>query len=162
MPQLDIGTYAPQLIWLAIVFIALYLVMSWKVLPRIGTVLGERRDRIEGDLSDAEQFKKNAEKAFADYEEKLAEARAKAQEIVKASQDKARAEIEARQSELSADLAKKGEESAAQIEKAKTEALSHIREVASDAAGAIVERLIGTEPKSDDIRAAVDAATSNR
>jgi len=159
MPQLDIGTYAPQLIWLAIVFIALYLVMSWKVLPRIGTVLGER---IEGDLSDAEQFKKNAEKAFADYEEKLAEARAKAQEIVKASQDKARAEIEARQSELSADLAKKGEESAAQIEKAKTEALSHIREVASDAAGAIVERLIGTEPKSDDIRAAVDAATSNR
>jgi len=38
MPQLDIGTYAPQLIWLAIVFIALYLVMSWRVLPRIATV----------------------------------------------------------------------------------------------------------------------------
>jgi F-type H+-transporting ATPase subunit b len=162
MPQLDIGTYAPQLIWLAIVFIALYLVMSWRVLPRIATVLGERRDRIEGDLSDAEQFKKNAEKALSDYEEKLAEARAQAQGIVRETQDKARAEIEARLSELGAELAKKGEESVAQIEKAKAEALSHIREVAADAAGAIVERLVGTTASPEQIRAAVDAATTNR
>jgi F-type H+-transporting ATPase subunit b len=159
MPQLDVGTFAPQLIWLAIVFIVLYIVMARRVLPRIGNVLGERRDRIEGDLSDAEQFKRDAEKALADYEEKMAEARSKAQATVRATQDKVSAEIEARQSELGEKLAKRGAEAAREIERAKADALSHVREVASDAAGAIVERLIGETAKPDQIRAAVDAAT---
>ncbi|HKJ73557.1 MAG TPA: F0F1 ATP synthase subunit B' [Alphaproteobacteria bacterium] len=162
MPQLDVGTYAPQLIWLAIVFTGLYLVMAWRVLPRIATVLGERRDKIDGDLADAEQFKRDAEKSLADYEEKLAEAKSQAQAIVKASQDKARAEIEARQAELGQDLAKRAAEASEQIGKAKAEAMSHIREVASDAAGAIVERLIGETAKPDQVQAAVDAAASNR
>ena len=123
MPQLDVGTYAPQLIWLAIVFTGLYLVMAWRVLPRIATVLGERRDKIDGDLADAEQFKRDAEKSLADYEEKLAEAKSQAQAIVKASQDKARAEIEARQAELGQDLAKRAAEASEQIGKAKAEAM---------------------------------------
>ncbi len=158
MPQLEVHDFAPQLIWLAIVFIGLYLVMSWRILPRIATVLGERRDKIEGDLADAEQFKRNAEKALADYEQKLAEAKSKAQAIIKANHDKVSAAIEARQSEVSAELAKRASAAADQIDKAKAEAMSHIREVASDAAGAIVERLIGETAQPEQIKAAVAAA----
>ena len=158
MPQLEVHDFAPQLIWLAIVFIGLYLVMSWRVLPRIATVLGERRDKIEGDLADAEQFKRDAEKALADYEEKLAEAKNRAQAIIKANRDKMTAEIEARQGELAAELAKRASAATAQIDKAKAEAMSHIREVASDTAGAIVQKLIGETAKPEQVQAAVAAA----
>lgn len=159
MPQLEVHDFAPQLIWLVIVFIGLYLVMAWRVLPRISNVLGERSGRIEGDLSDAETFKRDADKALADYEAKLAEAKGKAQAIVKETQDAVRTEIESHQAKLGEELARQAAEAAADIEKAKTEAMSHIREVAADAAGAIVERLIGETAKSDQIQAAVTAAT---
>ena len=50
MPQLDISTYPPQLVWLLITFLALYLVV-WKVaLPRIVDVREARQRRVEDDL----------------------------------------------------------------------------------------------------------------
>jgi len=158
MPQLEVHDFAPQLIWLAIVFIGLYIVMTWRVLPRISNILAERSDRIEGDLSDAEKFKRDAEKALAEYEEKLAEARGKAQAMVKDTQDKIRAEVDARQAKLGQELAKQAADAAADIDRAKSEAMSHIRDVAADAAGAIVERLIGEAATPDQVKAAVDAA----
>ncbi|MDA0676265.1 MAG: F0F1 ATP synthase subunit B', partial [Proteobacteria bacterium] len=54
MPQLATGDFVPQLVWLAITFIALYVVM-WRVaLPRIVDVLEERQRRIDDDLLMAE------------------------------------------------------------------------------------------------------------
>ena len=42
LPQLDPTTFEPQLIWLFITFLALYLVMSKSALPKIGSILEER------------------------------------------------------------------------------------------------------------------------
>ena len=47
MPQLDLSTFPSQLFWLAVVFIVLYVLMARLGLPKIGTVLAERRQRIE-------------------------------------------------------------------------------------------------------------------
>ena len=61
MPQLDISTYPPQLVWLLITFVALYLVV-WKVaLPRIVDVRESRQRRIEDDLGKAETLRTEAE-----------------------------------------------------------------------------------------------------
>ena len=79
MPQLDVATFPPQLIWLAITFVVLYLLMSRLGLPRVGGVLAARRDRIEGDLEKAAQMKAEAEAVIAAYERALAEARQQAQ-----------------------------------------------------------------------------------
>ena len=68
MPQLDPATFAPQLIWLAISFIVLYLLMKTVGLPKIGRVIDQRRARIGGDLEQAATAKHDAEAVLAAYE----------------------------------------------------------------------------------------------
>ncbi|MEC7398311.1 MAG: F0F1 ATP synthase subunit B', partial [Pseudomonadota bacterium] len=81
MPQLDISTYPPQLVWLLITFVALYLVV-WKVaLPRIVDVRESRQRRIEDDLGKAETLRTEAETVLAALEKSHADAAAEAQGI---------------------------------------------------------------------------------
>src|SRR5690606_23669808 len=56
-PPFDPSTYASQLVWLAVTFGALYLLMSKIALPRIGEILEVRRDRIESDLAEADRLR---------------------------------------------------------------------------------------------------------
>ena len=46
MPQLDVTTWPPQLIWLAIAFLSLFLVMRFVALPRVGGAIERRQKRI--------------------------------------------------------------------------------------------------------------------
>src|SRR5438477_36123 len=46
MPQLDVSTFTPQLVWLAISFIALYLLMSRLGLPRVDAIIAARRSSL--------------------------------------------------------------------------------------------------------------------
>ena len=75
LPQLDAHTFAPQLFWLVLTFGALYFILSRVALPRIGEVLEERADRIVRDLEAAQRLKDDTDKALADYEKALADAR---------------------------------------------------------------------------------------
>ena len=72
MPQLVLEDWVPQLIWLAISFVVLYLIMSRVALPRIGTVIEQRRDRIAHDLDQAAHLKQETDQAIAAYESSLA------------------------------------------------------------------------------------------
>ena len=56
MPQLDISVFPTQLFWLALIFVALYLIL-WKVaLPRVTEVRESRQVRIESDLEKAHEL----------------------------------------------------------------------------------------------------------
>jgi len=154
-PPLDASTFAPQLIWLAITFVALYLIMARIALPRIATVIEERRDRVANDLDQAEQLKRKTEDAIAAYEEAITKARAKAHGLAQAARDKLNIEIEREQADVMAEIAAMTTEAETRIQGSKAAALSHVNEVAADTAEAIVRTLIGGRVTKADVTDAV-------
>ena len=107
MPQLELNDFAPQIIWLVISFVTLYLIMARVALPRIANVLEERRDRIASDLDKAEQLKRKTDEAIAAYEESLAEARNSAHAIAQETRDKLSAEVDAEKAQVEKQIAEK-------------------------------------------------------
>lgn len=162
LPQLDPQNFSSQLIWLAITFAILYVLMSKMALPKIGDVLEERQQRIDDNLAKADDLKAQSDAAAKAYEASLAEARAKALSAIREVKDKAHAEASARQSELNTDLQAKIAVSEKAIAKARDEALAGIMDVAVDVAASAVEKLIGEAPKEASIKAAISAALKSR
>jgi F-type H+-transporting ATPase subunit b len=158
MPQLDFATFVPQLAWLAIVFLTLYVLMSRIALPRIATVIEGRRERIAGDLEKAAQSKAQTDAAIAAYEKALAEARAKAHTIAQATRDQLAAETDAKRVAIEGQLNEKIAKAEAAIKATKETALANVRTVAVDVAGAIVTQLLGEEADKAATERAVDAA----
>jgi F-type H+-transporting ATPase subunit b len=157
-PPFNQETFASQLVWLAIFFVALYVIIARAAIPRIGGIVEARRDRIEGDLAEANNLKEQSSTALAAYEKSLADARGRAQALANETRDKLNAEADtarrALETELNAKLAKAEKTIAA----TKTAAMSNVRSIAVDTASAIVERLTGTAPAAGAVESAVTNA----
>ena len=162
MPQFDPTTFAPQLFWLVITFLVLYLIMSRLALPRVGGILRNREERIADDLDKAERLNKEAEDAMAAYEQALSDARAKAHEIAAETRARLQAETEAKQADAEARLATQTEEAEARIQASRDEAMSNVREIATDAATAVMTQLLGKTPDASAISGAVDSELARR
>ena len=155
-PPFQRETFASQIVWLVITFVALYLLISRVAIPRIGGIIEDRAKRIEGDFAAAQRMKEESEAALAAYEKSLAEARNRAQAIGTEIRDKLHAEAEERRKALEAKLTADIAASEKQIGATKAAAMSNVRGIAVDAAAAIVERLIGSAPPAPVVSAAVD------
>jgi F-type H+-transporting ATPase subunit b len=158
MPQLNPLDWAPQLIWLVITFGILYLLMVYVALPRIGSVIEARADRIKQDLAEADRLRRETEEAIAAYEQALAEAKQKAHAIVEAGRAKLKEETAAERARLESRLAERGAEAEARIGQAKESAMRDVNTVAADVAADIVRQLIGIAPAKGEIEKAVQAA----
>ena len=159
-PPFDSSTFPSQLLWLAISFGALYYIMATKALPAIGATIQARKNRIAKDIDDATAMQQKADAAAAAHQKSLADARAKAQSLAQGARDQLAAEAEARRQAVEADLAAKFAEAERQIAATRAQAMSSVGAIAHEAAGAIVERLIGRSAKPDALSAAVAAQKS--
>ena len=75
MPQLNPEFFVSQLFWLVVTF-SFLLLFLWKVsLPRIGSVLEKRENKINNDIETAKQLQIEAEKIQNQIEQKLHEAK---------------------------------------------------------------------------------------
>jgi F-type H+-transporting ATPase subunit b len=83
------------MIWVFVVFGIVLLILRKSVFPLIGQALDKRAETISGDIDAAEQLRTDAEGVLTEYRERLAEARAQADEIV----SRARAAADAHQKE---------------------------------------------------------------
>jgi F-type H+-transporting ATPase subunit b len=154
-PPFEKETFASQLLWFALTFIALYLLMSRVALPRVGSILEDRRRHIDGNLADAQRLKGESDAAIAAHEKALAEARGRAQTLANEAREKAAAAAEARRKEVDTGLHARIAEAEKTIAATQSAAMTNVRGIASEAAAAIVERLTGVAPTSNDVGDAV-------
>jgi F-type H+-transporting ATPase subunit b len=161
MPQLDVNTWPPQLFWLAVTFLVLYFIISKIVIPRTGGVIEGRKNQIDSDLNAAQRFKADTDKAVADYEKALADARGKAQTIGKETRDRLSAEVDKERHKLDGELAAKIAAAEKTIQEARSKALASVTELATDIAADIVGQLTGTKVTKADAASAVAKAQGN-
>ena len=157
-PPFQKDTFASQLVSLVIAFVALYLIVSRIALPRVGSLLDERQNAIDGDLAAAQKLKDDSDSALKAYESELAAARSRAQAISAETRDKLNAASEAERKTLEQRLSVKLAEAEKTIASTRETAMSNVRGIAADAAAAIVQRLTGVLPDGASLNSAVDAS----
>ena len=138
----DLYPHWEELLVGALAFAVLfYFVWKW-VLPRVGALLEERRDKIQGDLERAEETRRQAEQELAEYRQQLANAREESNGIIEEARKTAeqlRADIQARaEREAAATVAKAQEEIRAERDRVFQELRGEIGEIAVTLAGRVV------------------------
>ncbi len=143
MPQLDFATFPSQIFWLAIAFGLLYLALDRFLIPRIGGVIEERKDRIADDLDMAARKKAEADEAMAAYDRNLFEARAKASAIAAENRAILDAQLAEESAAQEAELEKASVKAEKKIAKARADAMAHVEDIALEVAEELVTTLGG-------------------
>ena len=160
MPQLDPSTFGSQLFWLLVCFGALYLVLSFIVVPRISKTLATRAQTLENDLEEAEKFRGQAEAALQAYEDALAEARSRALALAQEMRAEVQAETDRQKAELDAKLAEQAAAADAALMKSRDAAMAGLKDAAAGLVGDVMEA-IGSDKASDgDVAKALDSVAA--
>ncbi len=124
-------------------FLIVFFFVWRKALPSINKTLEARQQAITGQLSEAEEAKREAESLLADYKAQLADAKAEGNRIIeeaRAAGEQLKADIVARaEEEASQTLAKAREE--AQSEKGR--ALAEARREVGEISVGLAEKIVG-------------------
>ena len=85
MPQFNAKSFNSQLFWLIITFTALYITITYFILPRIRENIRLRKNKIANDIERAENIKAEIENMISQSNIKLEEAKNQAQKMIKES-----------------------------------------------------------------------------
>ncbi|MDG2402720.1 MAG: F0F1 ATP synthase subunit B' [Amylibacter sp.] len=157
MPQLDFSTFPNQIFWLIVTLVVLYLVLSRIALPRIATVLSERHGAIQRDLDKAEEMKRSAIEAENTYNKALADARAKANDIVNEAKSEIQKDLDKAIAKADLEISAKAVESEKAISAIRDSAVQSVEEVANVTANNIVDAILPEAADTKTIKAAVAA-----
>ena len=161
LPQLNPHDFAPQLIWLAITFALLWWLLAKVALPKVGSVIEQRAQRIQRDLDEAARLKIETEKALADYETSLASARGRASGIAKVIRDKLTTEVDGERGKVDRQVASKVSDAERRIGEMKLRALSQVGQIATETTQAIVAELTAKPVSRDEAAGVVKAVMGN-
>ena len=140
----DLYPHLEELIVGAIAFAILFFFM-WKwVLPRIGKLLDQRRDKIQGDLERAEELRREAEALLEDHKQRLVGTREEASKMLEEARETAermRAELlEKAQREAEGIVARAQDEIRAERDRVFQELRGQVAQLAVELAGRVVEQ----------------------
>lgn len=143
-PPFDAATFASQLFWFALTFVALYLVLWLVVLPQITAVLAKRAGTIASDLDQAAQKSAAAEAARSNMEKAVAKARADARAMIDAARADVTAKLNAEQEAAEKRLVERISTAEARVNAARERALADVPALAEALARDIADKLAPT------------------
>jgi F-type H+-transporting ATPase subunit b len=158
MPQLDYHDFAPQLVWLAIAFVALYFVMSRLAVPRIADTLAKRQAKIQGDLDAAEKANEETRALVAAYEKRLADAREDARRLTRERGEADSAEAATLFKDLHDRLAKQIDEAEKRIAAQRDDVMAGLEHMARDIGQDVYAKIAGQPADQGALAGKVTAA----
>ncbi len=146
--QENLYPHAAELIVGAVAFAIIFFFM-WKwVLPRVNTLLEERRQKIQGEMEKAEQAHHEADEELSQYKAQLANAAEEANRIIEEARKTAeqlRADLQARaEQESQAIVARAQEEIRAERDRVFQELRTQVAQIAVELAGKVVGQELDT------------------
>jgi F-type H+-transporting ATPase subunit b len=161
-PPFETSTFAPQLVWLALIFGLLYLLMSRLALPQVASILSKRRTTIDSDLDASRELQAKAQSAAQRNDATLQAKKEEAQAIGREAHEKIAVEIGAARAEAERRFAAALAEAETRIGAEKAQALTHVESIATDAAAAILAKLTGAPGDPAAIAAAYRNVTTGQ
>ena len=154
-PPFQSENFPSQLLWLALTFVLLYVLMSRVALPRIGSILAERSRRIADDLKAAQGLKEQSDAAMPPTRRRSP---TPAPALNRSPTRRASSRPQRRRNRskrLEAQLHERLAAAEQSIAATRSAAMGNVRTIAADTAAAIVERLIGKAPAQQEVAAAL-------
>ncbi len=163
-PQIDFANplTKSQVVWLFIIFFALYLLLDRWALPQVSEVLDARAKRIGTDLDAARSAKAQADTAVAELIAATKKAQAEAQAQVASAVDAAKAEAAAQALVANVRLETQLAQAEMRIDAARAASVGALKEVAMTTTADVVSRLIGFAPEHSVVENAVGRALAAR
>ena len=157
MPQLNFASplTVSQIVWGAILFGLLYVLLSAWALPKVARVVDARHASVAGDLETARASKAEADGAVTELTAATRQARSEAQAAVANATQTAKADAAARSAEMNARLDAQLAEAEGRIGAARASAMGALRQVATETATVVVTRLTGHAPDTGTVDGAV-------
>jgi F-type H+-transporting ATPase subunit b len=164
MPQLNFANplTLAQVVWLAIIFFALYLLLDRWALPKVSDVLEMRASKIAADLDAAKEAKTHADAAVAELVAATKKAQAEAQASVSSAVDAAKAAAAAEAAIANTKLEAQLADAEARINAARAASVGALHDVALTTTAELVGRLCGFAPEPATVEHAVGRALTAR
>jgi len=154
-PPFDFSAFPSHLFWLAIAFGILFFFVNRLVVPKVGGIIEDRRDRVASDLGEASRLARETDEVVAAYEAELAAARQKAFAIAQERREEIKAEQARQQAETEKALAERIAEAETRIAESRDAALAQVDAIAAEAAQAIVQQVGGIAVTEDEVNKAI-------
>jgi F-type H+-transporting ATPase subunit b len=155
-----------ELIWGAISFALVFLLLRKLAWPGIKKGMEGRTERIRADLAQAESARAEAEQVLSEYRSQLADARSESGRIIEEARQTADSMRRDLAAQAESDIAEMRRKAAADIEAAKTQAVADLRsDVASLAIGAaerVVEHSLDRETNTALVESFISQVGSDR
>jgi len=164
MPQLDFHNplTISQVVWLAIIFTVLYVLLSKWALPQVAGVLEARASAIAADLDAARGAKQAADAAIAELTQATIAAQTTARGEIATATAAAKDAADAQSAILNAKLEAQLAAAEKQIDAARASAVGALRQVATEATAVVVNRLTGLTADAAAVEQAVGSVLAAR
>ena len=146
----------PQAIWVLAIFVVLAIILYRTAWKNVLVGLKAREERIRGDIAQAEAARLKAEETLKEYNQQLAKAEMRVQELIgKATTDAEQiaASIRTRAQQEAEEIK---ERATRDIESAREQALSEIYQQTADLATRVAEKILRRNLNADDQRELVN------